>query len=77
MGRTYPPRLRRPILRWISTRCPGADIPQQALEWVTEHRELHPRSGFVVDITGGAEARPPRPAVEVRERQQRSKRRHP
>ncbi|KAJ1109869.1 hypothetical protein NDU88_007226 [Pleurodeles waltl] len=53
-------------------------IPAQACgEWATEQRELHPRSGLVVDPTNGADARPLRPNLEAHERWRRSKWRRP
>ncbi|KAJ1107609.1 hypothetical protein NDU88_004999 [Pleurodeles waltl] len=53
------------------------ETPQQAWQWVTEKRELHPRSGPVAVLMDGSAAQPPRPSREARERRQRSKRRHP
>ncbi|KAJ1141231.1 hypothetical protein NDU88_007565 [Pleurodeles waltl] len=48
---------------------------QQAWEWATEQRELHPRSGIVADCTNGAVAWSARPGVEARERRRRRTRR--
>ncbi|KAJ1210172.1 hypothetical protein NDU88_005540 [Pleurodeles waltl] len=50
-------------------------MPQQAWEWATEQRELHPRNGLVGDLTTGTEAPAPSPGVEARERLRTSKQR--
>ncbi|KAJ1101373.1 hypothetical protein NDU88_006441 [Pleurodeles waltl] len=51
--------------------------PEQAWEWATEQRELHPRSGLVAQLVSSADAQPQMPSVVTCERRRRSKRKHP